>query len=94
MSRGAVAQITSKFNGTNACQVHKSRVNLAMLWVRRSKAESVKVNLVQQNVHFQAGGKYWKNADWYLGKHLAGMGVKVGIHKSRQINSKSIFKFR
>jgi len=44
LSRGAVAQITSKFNGTNACQ---------------------------------AGGKYWKNADWYLGKHLAGMGVKV-----------------
>merc|ERR1712062_691366 len=25
----------------------------------------------------QAGGKYWKNADWYLGKHLASMGVKV-----------------
>ena len=25
----------------------------------------------------EAGGKYWKNADWYLGKHLASLGVKV-----------------
>jgi hypothetical protein len=25
----------------------------------------------------QAGGKYWKNSDWYLGKHLAGLGVSV-----------------
>jgi len=25
----------------------------------------------------QAGGKYWKNSDWYLGKHLAGLGVQV-----------------
>lgn len=25
----------------------------------------------------QTGGKYWKNADWYLGKHLAGLGVAV-----------------
>lgn len=25
----------------------------------------------------QAGGKYWKNSDWYLGKHLAAMGVQV-----------------
>ena len=31
------------------------------------------------SVCFQAGGKYWKNADWYLGKHLASMGVKVTI---------------
>ena len=23
------------------------------------------------------GGKYWKNGDWYLGKHLASMGVSV-----------------
>ena len=23
------------------------------------------------------GGKYWKNGDWYLGKHLASLGVKV-----------------
>ena len=30
-------------------------------------------------VYFQAGGKYWKNADWYLGKHLTSMGVKVAI---------------
>lgn len=25
----------------------------------------------------QAGGKYWKNSDWYLGKHLASMGIQV-----------------
>jgi len=25
----------------------------------------------------QSGGKYWKNSDWYLGKHLASMGVQV-----------------
>ena len=25
----------------------------------------------------EAGGKYWKNGDWYLGKHLASLGVTV-----------------
>ena len=25
----------------------------------------------------EAGGKYWKNGDWYLGKHLASLGVRV-----------------
>jgi len=25
----------------------------------------------------QKGGKYWKNGDWYLGKHMASLGVKV-----------------
>lgn len=25
----------------------------------------------------QSGGKYWKNSDWYLGKHLASMGIQV-----------------
>ena len=24
-----------------------------------------------------AGGKYWKNGDWYLGKHMASLGVHV-----------------
>jgi len=23
-----------------------------------------------------AGGKYWRNADWYLGKHLASLGIR------------------
>jgi hypothetical protein len=23
----------------------------------------------------EGGGKYWKNGDWYLGKHLHGLGV-------------------
>ena len=41
--------------------------------------------LVQRKVYFQDGGKYWKNADWYLGKHLAGMGVKVAIELHSQI---------
>eukprot|EP00092_Neocalanus_flemingeri_P018564 GFUD01020101.1.p1 GENE.GFUD01020101.1~~GFUD01020101.1.p1 ORF type:complete len:409 (-),score=83.53 GFUD01020101.1:296-1522(-) len=25
----------------------------------------------------ETGGRYWKNGDWYLGKHMASMGVKV-----------------
>ena len=76
MSRGAVMQITSKFNSSDACQVaslcHKaeaiSQCGLEMLGASCSA-----------KVYFQAGGKYWKNADWYLGKHLTSMGVKVAI---------------
>eukprot|EP00090_Calanus_glacialis_P046786 TRINITY_DN9352_c0_g1_i2.p1 TRINITY_DN9352_c0_g1~~TRINITY_DN9352_c0_g1_i2.p1 ORF type:complete len:411 (-),score=125.56 TRINITY_DN9352_c0_g1_i2:39-1271(-) len=25
----------------------------------------------------ETGGKYWRNGDWYLGKHMASLGVKV-----------------
>ena len=35
------------------------------------------------------GGKYWKNGDWYLGKHLAAMGV--GARDTRDHAGKSRF---
>ena len=28
------------------------------------------------NEECDAGGKFWKNGDWYLGKHLASMGIR------------------
>ena len=61
-------------------------INLSMC--QRRKSRELKCAPCSAKVYFQAGGKYWKNADWYLGKHLAGMGVKVAInsiHKYRQI---------
>ena len=39
---------------------------------------TVTINLrFNSSASCQAGGKYWKNSDWYLGKHLAAMGVQV-----------------
>ena len=35
------------------------------------------INKFESEEKCDAGGKYWKNGDWYLGKHMESLGVKV-----------------